>query len=238
MTNSALGQNLVLRAALLARHSSQLARLKFVPFDVGQPFWKEQENLSQVFFPLHGVLSLQISAEPLKKVEIGLVGREGFAGVSAFLGDPKARTALVALTPGEAAVMPRQIFEDYLRHPPFRDAASRYVRSFVDMLARISVCNRVHVIEDLCVARLLLMQDRTRSDSFQITQDFLSRLLGVRRATISRAASRLQSQGAIRYDRRGRLSILDRARLEKSACSCYRAIKADFDRFVKAQGGL
>lgn len=238
MTDSALGQNLVLRAALPAGPSRQLTKLKRVTFDVGKQFWKERQNLSQVFFPLHGVLSLQISAEPRKKVEIGIVGREGFANVSMFLGDSKARMALVALTSGEAAMMPRKMFEDCLRNAAFRDAAGRYVRSFVDMLARFSACNRVHVIEDLCVARLLLMQDRTGSDSFPVTQDFLSRLLGVRRATVSRAASRLQRQGAIHYDRRGRLTILDRARLEKSACSCYRAIKADFDRLVKAQGGL
>lgn len=238
MTDRAFGQNLVLRAALPARPSLQLARLKRVSFDVGRQFWKERETLTQVVFPLYGVLSLQISAEPSKRVEIGLVGREGFAGVPVFLGETKARTAVVAVTAGEAVVMPRAIFQEWLRQAAFREAAIGYVQSYIDMVARISACNRVHVIEDLCVSRLLLMQDRTRSDSFQVTQDFLSRLLGVRRATVSRAASRLQSQGAIRYDRRGRLTILDRTRLEKSACSCYRAIKADFDRFVRAQGGL
>lgn len=238
MTDHAFGRNLVLRAASPARISPQLARVKRVAFDTGRQFWKEQENLSHVVFPLEGVLSLQIPVGASKKVEIGLVGCEGFAGVSAFLGDPKARLVLIAATPGEAAVLPRRIFDAFLRHAAFREAANGYVRSFLNMVVRISACNRVHVIEDLCVARLLLMQDRTHADSFQVTQDFLSRLLGVRRATISRAASRLQTQGAIHYDRRGRLTILDRARLEKSACSCYRAIKADFDRFVRAQGGL
>lgn len=175
-------QNLVLCAALPVRPSSRFNGLKRVAFDVGRQFWKKHENLSQVLFRLDGVLSLQISAAPFKKVEIGMVGRKGFAGVPVSLGEPKARTALVALTSREAAVMPRKMFEGSLRRAAFHDSASRYVRSFVNMVARISVCNRVHVIEDLCVARLLMMQDRTRANTFQVTQDFLCRLLGVRRA--------------------------------------------------------
>ena len=238
MTDSPFAQNLVLRAALAARPSPDGRKWKIVNFEGGRQFWKEHDTLTQVIFPLHGVLSVQILADSAKQVDIAMVGREGFAGVSVFLGEPKARSSVMSLTAGQAVLMPRKDFEAYLRNAAFRDSAVRYVRSLMHMLARFSVCNRAHLIENVCVGRLLLMQDRTRADSFQVTQDSLSRMLGVRRATVSRAASQLLKEGAIHYDRRGRLTILDRARLEKFACPCYRAMKADFDRFVRSQGGL
>ena len=229
--------NLLLRAAPAARRSKSGGRLKHVVFAAGTQFWQEGEALTHVLFPVRGILSLQMPAGPGKRVEVGLVGTEGIAGISLLLGEPKARMTVVALTDGEAVLMPRKVFQSCLDSPGFRAAVNQYLRFFILMLAKLSACHRAHVVESLCAGRLLLMQDRTRSDSFQVTQDFLSRLLGVRRATVSRAASQLQKGGSIRYDRRGRLKILDRGRLEKAACSCYRAIKADFDRLVKAQGG-
>ncbi|HEV2447511.1 MAG TPA: Crp/Fnr family transcriptional regulator [Candidatus Sulfopaludibacter sp.] len=236
MTKTSTTLNLLLRAAPAARRS-RTGGLKHIMFAAGTQFWQEGEALTQVLFPLRGILSLQMSAGPGKRVEVGLVGAEGVAGISLFLGEPKARMTVVALTDGEAVAMPRQVFQSCLDSPVFRAAVNRYLRFFILMLAKLAVCNRAHVLESLCAGRLLLMQDRTGGDSFLVTQEFLSRLLGVRRATVSHAASRLQKGGSISYDRRGRLQILDRKRLEKAACSCYRAIKADFDRLVIAQGG-
>ena len=130
------------------------------------------------------------------------------------------------------------LFRGYVTNAGFKAAVERYIRLYLVMVSNISVCNRIHDIDELLIGRLLLMQDRTQTDSFQLTQEFLSRLLGVRKASISRAAVRLQGQGVIEYDRRGRLKILDRHQLEKLGCSCYHANKAAFDRLTKALGGM
>ena len=134
--------------------------------------------------------------------------------------------------------MEPELFATYLSDRPFREAMHRYVRMYLVMLSRISICNRIHVIDKTLIGRLLLLQDRTNADSFELTQEFLSRVLGVRKASISRAAARLQQEGAIGYDRRGRLTIVDRRKLEGEACSCYRAIKTETNDLIAVLGGF
>ena len=231
-------ENLLLRAAARARRPELLRRVKIVHFDAGHRFWTAGERIPCAVFPLRGLVSLQIAASAEKRVEVALTGREGFAGVSLLLGEDRARMTAAAMTTGEAAVMSREAFRTYLRHAVFRDAAEKYVQLFLFLVAQTSICNRVHVIEKLCIGRLLQMQDRTGAESFHVTQDYFSRLLGVRRASVSRVAARLQQHGAIRYDGKGRLTILDRGRLEKLACHCYHTMKSEFDDFVQTGGGL
>jgi CRP-like cAMP-binding protein len=225
-------ENILLRAAKKANRPRLFRRLDKVVFEAGHLFWPPGEPIPFVLFPERGIVSLQLSPSPGKLVEVALVGREGFAGVSLLLGAEIPYMPAVALTAGEAFAMPPEVFHEYLHARVFRTAAEQYLRQFVVMLARMSVCHRVHGIEKLCVDCLLLMQDRTGTDSFHVTQAFFSGILGVRRASVNRAATRLQRAGAIQYDRRGRLTILDRGKLEKLACSCYYAIKAESDEFL------
>ena len=236
MYNNLGVQNLLLRVA--RQRAAFDRKLRPVLFEAGHRFWTANRSIPYALFPVRGILALQISPSKAKHVEVALVGREGFAGVSLVLGQEKALTTAVAVTAGEAVAMPPAMFRACLGSPVFEAAVLRYTHSFFNMLANISVCNRIHVIEKLCIGHLLMMQDRTQASSFQVTHDFFSRLLGVRRASVSRAAARLQKQGMIYYDRRGRLTILDRRQLERSACSCYQAIQSDFHSLVESQGGF
>jgi CRP-like cAMP-binding protein len=228
--------NLLLRTA--SRAGRTTGQLKHVAFDTGERLWTSEAAIGYALFPVRGVISLQVSPRHGKLVDIGLVGREGCVEVAYFFGADQSRTIAVALTPGEGLAMRPDLFSTYLSDARFREALHMYVRMFLVMLNRFSACNRVHVIEKTFIGRLLLLQDRAQTDSFQLTQDFFSRVLGVRKATISRAAARLQKQGIISYDRRGRLTILDRSQLERQACSCYRTIKADSDGLIAAMGGF
>lgn len=233
-------ENLLLRSAPRAKRAS--TQLKHLVFDTGDQLWRADSPISHALFPVRGVVSLQLGARGSgdnKPVEIGLLGPEGFADVTLCLGAANTRLSAVALTPGEALVMEAEEFSDGCSgNVRFRDAMHRYIRTFLVMLNHITVCNRIHGIDKTLVCRLLLIQDRTHVDSFHLTQDFLSRILGVRKASVSRAASRLQNEGVIRYDRRGRLTIVDRKKLERHACSCYRAIKIESDELIEALGGL
>jgi CRP-like cAMP-binding protein len=228
--------NLVLRAA--SKRLPPPRSWKHFLFEAGERFWEEDDELRYVLFPLSGVLSLRVSTGPRKQVETLLVGREGFAEVATIVGATRARAAAVALTSGEALGMTPETFRSYLGQRHFRSAAEAYSRVCLDILERISACNRVHGIDSLVAGRLLHMQDRTGRQSFEITQDAFSRQLGVRRASVSRAANQIQKLGAIHYDRRGRLAIVDRGRLETLACPCYHALKGQFDAFVQSRGGL
>jgi len=238
MSILSLSENLLLRAAPGGKTEKLKTRLQYVSFETGQQFWPLPGGTPNLLFPLRGAISLQLPASPSKRVEVAVVGREGFLEASLFLGGRKAKMLGVALTPGEAVILGPDAFRDFLTRSDFAAAVQSYVRLLIGMVSQISVCNRVHVIEKLCVSHLLLVHDRTWSDSFQITQDFFARVLGVRRATISRVVTRLQKHGAIQYDRRGRLTISDRDRLDQFACSCYRHLRGSFDRFVKLHGGM
>jgi hypothetical protein len=231
-------RNLLLRVASRAKRRDLERKLKHVVFEAGQQIWPAGVNIPYALFPLRGIISLQMPSPPAKQVGIAVVGREGFALASLHLGASETELIAIGITPGEAVTMPPDVFRGFLTNAGFKVAIERYIRLYLVMVSNISVCNRIHGIDELFVGRLLLIQDRTESESFQLTQEFLSRLLGVRKASISRAAVRLQRHGAIEYDRRGRLRILDRHQLEKLGCSCYDAMKAEFDRFTKSLGGI
>jgi CRP-like cAMP-binding protein len=230
-------ENLLLRAAYRGKDPAFVRKLKRVAFDAGYQFWQDGGEWSEILFPIRGILSLQIVSGSGKQVEIGQVGREGLAGLAQLLRGEQPRIVPVALTPGEVLVMPADTLTGLLRTTAFRDAVDRYLRLLLVMLSRISVCNRIHVIEKLCVCRLLLMQDLAESTTFPVTQEVFARHLGVRRASVSRAAAHLQRLGAIHYDRRGRLSILDRRLLESLSCSCYQAIKVEIDGLLGPKEG-
>src|SRR5437868_6615576 len=222
-------RNLLLRAASSAKRPRLDRKLKHVMFEAGQQIWPADVNIPYALFPLRGVISLQMSPHTEKPVEIAVVGREGFAVASLHLGAQKTGLIATGITPGEAVTMTPDLFRGYVTNAGFKAAVEHYIRLYLVMLSNISVCNRIHGIDQIFIGRLLLIQDRTQTDAFQLTQEFLSGLLGVRKASISRAAVQLQRHGVIEYDRRGRLKILDRRQLEKLSCSCYHTIKAEFD---------
>jgi CRP-like cAMP-binding protein len=231
-------QNLLLRALSRAKAQVPAGKLQHLTFDAGQALWAAEDTAPYAVFPLRGALSLQLSPGGGKMVEIAILGREGFAGVSLIPGAERTRTGAVAISPGEALVMSRETFRKALGTPAFRTAIDRYTQLHVAILAQMVACNRVHVIEKVAVGRLLQVHDRVRAESIQLTQDVFARQLGVRRASISRVVTGLQKNGLITYDRRGRITIVNRPELERQACPCYHRIKSEFDRHVEQQGGL
>jgi hypothetical protein len=228
--------NLLLHAASVARRPQLARQLQHISFEASHQFWSPDKPIPFAVFPLRGIVSLHLSPAPGRLVEVGLVGREGFAGAPLLLGSQDAQMIPLALTRGEAILMRPEIFRDYLRSVVFKTAVEHYVQFFMAMLAQFSLCNRAHSIEKLWVDHLLLIQDRLQTDSFQITQDLLGRVMGVRRASLNHVAVALRREGIIEYDRRGLLTIRNRRQLEDRACSCYPVMKGRFDRLIQTLG--
>lgn len=230
-------QNILLRSAS-NRAPRLLGELGQVAFEAGHVFWDAKEAIPYAVFPLRGTISLRLSPGDGKDIEVAIVGREGFAGVCLSLGAEKAEVAAVAQTGGVALLMPREIFRRVrLASVEFNAAVQSYVRFFLVLVTRSAICTRAHLIEQQYIGRLLLIHDRIEESSFAMTQDHFSRLLGVRRASLSRIGAALQARGLIRFER-GKITILDREHLETLACSCYREVKREFGRYTRSQGGF
>src|SRR5262249_11344278 len=143
-----------------------LGKLQHLVFEGGQQFWTAERPVPYALFPLRGTISLQVFSAG-KQSEVAVVGREGFAGVGLFWGAGRAATAAVAHSAGEALAMDPETFFKYLSSGVFRTAVERYAHFFMVMLAQMSACNRLHVLEQILIGRLLLMQAQTRRDSFE-----------------------------------------------------------------------
>ena len=134
--------------------------------------------------------------------------------------------------PGESLRLPVSPFMEVVkRSPQLYSLLQRYVAVSLRSTAQIAACNALHpVLERLC-RWLLMIHDRVATEAFQITQEFLAEMLGVRRQTISIIAGTLQKAGLVSY-RRGVVRILNRKGLEECTCECYEAMKTSYDQIV------
>ena len=179
-----------------------------------------------VHFPIDGFVSLLAQVDSEHVIEVGMVGREGMLGIQLALG--VAIEPLKSLVQGagqalriDAAPFRRELAES----PALRTLLDRYVYVLFAQHARAAACLRFHMIEERLARWLLMSQDRARSDVFQLTQEFLAYMLGVRRVGVTVAAGELQRRGLIAYER-GEMTIVDRPGLELAACSCYASDRA------------
>jgi len=163
-------------------------------------------------------------------VETGLIGREGVAGINVALGaDLSPHQALVQVG-GHAMTMPAADFRTIAASSrKLHELLLRYMHALFTQVAQTAACNRLHTVEARLAHWLLLTHDRAATDEFILTQEFIARMLGVRRAGVNVAANALRRANLIDYSR-GRVVILDRKRLEAASCECYQTIKDEYDR--------
>ena len=187
--------------------------------EVGSP-------IDDVFFPESGLISVTADTKDTGLVEVGMTGREGFVGTAVPLNaTASAVHQAIVQIPGAGHRMRAPAFRDALAAmPALRDHCLRYVQFVMVQTAQSAACNARHELPERLARWLLMSRDRIDSDELPMTQEFLSYMLGVRRAGVSVVASALQSTGVIHLSR-GYITVLDRAGLEEEACSCYRLIE-------------
>ena len=182
------------------------------------------KKLRYVYFPNSGIISLLTPVAGHASVEVGLVGREGMAGMALFLGVGVSPVRMLVQGSGTAMrIKAASLGHELKRNPLLRDALNRYLYEFMVQVGQTTGCNRFHQIGERLARWLLMTHDRVDSNEFQLTQEFLAHMLGVRRAGVTLAARVLQKKKLIRYSR-GKLAILNRKGLERAACGCYRAV--------------
>jgi CRP-like cAMP-binding protein len=220
-------ENLLL-AALPAEEYERLApHLEPATLSQSQVVFRPDERLHHVHFPTTSVVSLLTSLEDGSGMEVGLVGREGLVGVSAFLGGGETKVATVQAAGESLRLDADKLREEFGRGGTLQSALLRYTHALMAQVSQAVICNARHHIEGRLARWLLMYHDRVRRDEFELTHEFMAGMLGVRRAGVSEVAEKLQEMGLIRYQR-GHFTVLDRKGLEKFACECYPVVEEKF----------
>jgi CRP-like cAMP-binding protein len=221
--------NRILRSLPSSEYKAMQPHLELVRLPMGRIVQESGQKMDHVFFPNHGVLSMLTVLDNGDLVEIATVGNEGMADLSVFLGLKVSHSRLLVQVPGDALRIEREAFLDFVsRSERLRILLGRFMVAMFVLVSQSAACNRLHTIEERAARWLLMTHDRVDSDTFPITHDFLASMLGVRRPSVTLAAGMLQKAGFISYSR-GRMTILDRAGLEASACECYAIVRKEFD---------
>ena len=198
---------------------------------------KPEETVTAVHFPESGYISRLAPLDDGDCAEVGLVGPEGMTGLALLLGGDRDNFELLVQVPGTALRIEAGPFREALNYiPTLRTVLNRYALAHFEQVARSAACNGRHHVEQRLARWLLMSHDRVEGDEFPMTHEFLSMMLGVRRAGITVAAGQLQKAGLIHYER-GRIEVTDRPGLESVACECYGMVRRAQDRlFGLAEG--
>jgi CRP-like cAMP-binding protein len=226
--------NQILAALPADEYERLLPHLEDFHLILGDVLSRPDEPIEYVYFPHRGTISVISTMEDGSQVEAGIVGNEGLFGLPVVLGTDSAPfQATVQIADGASRMRAGVLREEMGRGGRLQKLLLRYGQAFFVQVAQTAVCNRRHNVDGRLARWLLMCQDRALSDELGLTHEFLSIMLGVRRAGVSVAASKLQAQGLIRYAH-GRIHILDRAGLEAFSCECYRVVRREFDRLLAA----
>src|SRR6202030_685247 len=226
---TAIAGNRVCNKILLAvpdkEYTLILPHLEFLSMPHHLSLYEPGQPLEFVHFPNTGMVSLVIATEDGKTVEVGEVGREGFAGIQAAVGINRNQVREIVQIAGDGFRVRIGALKSVLQlAPELQRILTRYAVVQGMQFAQTAACNRLHNIEQRLARWLLITQDRVDSATLAITHDFLATMLGTDRPTVSLAAGILQDKQAIEYTR-GEVQILSRKKLEESACECYGVIQ-------------
>lgn len=177
------------------------------------------------YFMTSGMASIVGSTSAGETVEVGIVGREGLVGAMHLLGPAVAPTECFIQLPGSALKIPfPKLLQLFKSSEEIRGRILEYVQEQTLGLSQLATCNRLHNAEERLARWLLMVDDCIQSDTINLTQEFLAKMLGAQRTTVTMVAGTLQRAGLIEY-KRGAVHILNRQELEAASCDCYGVTK-------------
>lgn len=186
--------------------------------------------IGHVYFPIDCLVAVVAQIDDSARLAVGLIGDEGMFGVSLLLGVNVVPLHALVQGSGRALRVEAAPFQRELaRNPALQRELKRYLYVLMAQLSQTAACIRFHVVEARLARWLLMTRDRTHSDTFHVTHEFLAYMLGVRRVGVTKAATALQDRRLIRYQR-GNVTIVDREGLESASCPCYKADRLSYAR--------
>jgi hypothetical protein len=218
-------RNKVLKLLPPAELEAVLDRTEMVTIESKEIVWEPEKPIRFVHFPEDCVISLVTFLKNADKVEAMTVGNDGFAGMAIFNGLVASKLLAIGQITGHSRRVPVEDFRQLVEGcEDLRRLLHRYSQFMFETVSQSAACNRLHVIEQRCARWLLMSQDRVGHDRFELTQEFLAEMLGVRRPGVTVAMGILEKAGLITHGR-GNITVVDRPGLEKAACECYATIR-------------
>ena len=210
-------------------YDALMREAKIVPMKFRKRMLNQDARIDAVYFPITCMFSLLVTNDGQPQMEMATIGKEGMVGASEALQMQGAIGLNLVQLPGTAVRIDANAFRKVIGN---RIAAQTLIHQHLYALLRQilygAACNRIHSMEERCARWLLMTHDRAGQDTFPLTQEFLSHMLGVRRATVNVATGMLKKAGFIRYVR-GKITVIDRPGLESASCDCYHAILKVYD---------
>jgi len=225
-------QNQLLAALPSHVFNSLQPYLELTKMPLGKVLYESGDVMSYVYFPVDCIVSLLYVMQNGASAEISVIGKEGFVGISLFMGGESTPSRALVQSAGQAYRLPSQRFKDaFKHHAEMLHLMLRYTQALLTQMAQTAVCNRHHSIDQQLCRWLLLSLDRLPSNKLTMTQELIANMLGVRREGVTEAAGKLQQQNVITYSR-GKITVLDRPKLEELCCECYSVVKKETDRLL------
>jgi CRP-like cAMP-binding protein len=226
----AAGDNRLLAALPRRTQRHLLASCDKVELGFADVLYRAGARIGYVYFPTDSILLLVTALDDGSRLEAGIVGREGMLGTSLVLGLNASPQHAMVQSAGASWRMSATNFQRHFReNVQLRQLLNSYVHVLMSQLAQTAACTHYHLVQERLARLLLMTRDRAQGCQFHLTHQFLAYMLGVRRVGVTNAATSLQEQGLIDY-RRGAITILDNAGLERMSCACYRGGNDIYER--------
>jgi CRP-like cAMP-binding protein len=211
--------------------------LEPVPLRQGSTMSESGDHVNYLHFPVSGIVTLIYDLEDGSSSEVALVGNEGMVGISIFMGGESMPSSTVVQSSGDSFRLSRKVMKrEFALGGQLQHLALLYTQALICQTSQTAVCNQHHTLEQQFCRWLLMSLDRMHDNRLVVTQELIANLLGVRRESVSLATTKLEEDGLIACGR-GRITLVDRKKLEARACECYAVVNHEYDRLLPPPKG-
>jgi CRP-like cAMP-binding protein len=229
-------ENLLLAAMPSADYQALLPSLEPVEMPLGHSVYESGAPQGFVYFPTSSIVSLLYVLADGATAEIAVTGKDGLVGIALFMGGETTPSRAVVQSAGQGYRLRASLLKkEFERGGALQHLLLRYTQALITQMTQTAVCNRHHSVDQQLCRWLLLTLDRLPGNQLVMTQELIANMLGVRREGVTEAAGKLQEAGLIEYSR-GKITVIDRDRLESRVCECYAVVKREYDRLLPVRG--
>ena len=209
-----------------------LTHLELVEMPLGWTMSESGDHVNYLHFPTSGIVSLIYCLEDGSSSETALVGNEGMVGISIFMGGDSMPTSTEVQNAGYAYRLSRKIMKhEFSLGGQLQHVALLFAQAMIAQTSQTAVCNQHHSLDQRMCRWLLMTLDRSDRKELKLTQQAIGNLLGVRRESVTQVLGQLQADHLIERGR-GRITVLNRSKLEKRVCECYGVVQEEYERLL------